>query len=130
MRPQTLLAAGIAFSASLVAAHPGEDLNAEIAERRAFLESLEHRNLDHCAEKLKARGIESRNIRRRSERVRQAREKRSIAKRDLDDVLNTDHNSTDLGYDQNTSPDILFAGSNSCILTPEETQGPYCEFPS
>lgn len=50
-----------------------------------------------------------------------------IKKRDLEDVLNTDHNKTDLGYTPNTPPDILFAGQNSCVLTPEVTIGPYCE---
>lgn len=51
-----------------------------------------------------------------------------IKKRDLEEVLNTDHNKTDLGYTPNTPGEILFAGQNSCVLTPEVTIGPYCEF--
>lgn len=50
-----------------------------------------------------------------------------IKKRDLEDVLNTDHNKTHLGYTPNTPAEILFAGQNSCVLTPEVTLGPYCE---
>ena len=50
-----------------------------------------------------------------------------LMKRDFEEVLNTDHNKTDLGYTLNTDADTLFKGQNSCILTPEVTQGPYCK---
>lgn len=49
------------------------------------------------------------------------------SKRDLDTILATDHNKTSLGYTANTDPTTLFAGYNSCLLTPEVTQGPYCK---
>jgi hypothetical protein len=47
-------------------------------------------------------------------------------KRDLATVLATDHNETSLGYTLNTPEATIFSANNSCILTPEVTQGPYC----
>ncbi|CAG7559025.1 unnamed protein product [Fusarium equiseti] len=111
--------------ASFTAAHPGEDHHDELEQRRSFEASAERLSLRHCAEKLKARGVTDRNIKRRSALIQAHRQKRGIKKRDLEDVLNTDHNKTDLGYTPNTPPDILFAGQNSCVLTPEVTIGPY-----
>lgn len=52
-----------------------------------------------------------------------------LKKRDFEEVLNTDHNKTDLGYTLNTDAETLFSGQNSCVLTPEVTQGPYCKSP-
>jgi protocatechuate 3,4-dioxygenase beta subunit len=40
-------------------------------------------------------------------------------------VLGTDHKSNLTGITVDTDPTTLFAGNNSCILTPEVTQGPY-----
>lgn len=130
--------------ATLAAAHPGEDHHDELQQRRSFEANAERLSLRHCAEKLKARGVTDRNIMRRSALIEEHRQKRKqcplrasclsnvtpggIKKRDLEDVLNTDHNKTDLGYTPNTPGEILFAGQNSCVLTPEVTIGPYCEF--
>ncbi|CAM1502603.1 Fc.00g073790.m01.CDS01 [Cosmosporella sp. VM-42] len=108
-----------------VVAHPGHDLSHEIAERREFLGSAKRASLSHCAEKLEARGIGRRNVERRVAQVKQARQKRGLKKRDLDTVLDTSHNQTDKGYTPNTDASVLFIGNNSCILTPEVTQGPY-----
>jgi len=44
--------------------------------------------------------------------------------RDLDTVLNTTHLSSE-SYTSATDEAILFAGNNSCVLSPEVTQGPY-----
>ncbi|KAH6686797.1 Intradiol ring-cleavage dioxygenase [Plectosphaerella plurivora] len=111
--------------AAIAAAHPGHDVSEELAERKAFLGSVKRASLGHCAEKLKARGIEERNSRRRAALVDAVRERRGLKKRDFETVLNTDHNKTDLGYTVNTAADELFRGKNSCVLTPEVTQGPY-----
>lgn len=128
-------------------AHPGHDLKEEIAERRDFLSTVKRADLSHCAEKLKARGVNERNVARRKALVEHARAKSrslsaaearyqenkrllgvgGIAKRDLASVLATSHNSTSLGYSLNTDVATLFAGNNSCVLTPEVTQGPYCK---
>ncbi|KAM5385376.1 hypothetical protein ACJZ2D_001017 [Fusarium nematophilum] len=123
MRLSTNLLAGFLLGA---AAHPGHDHVQEAAERRDFLSSAKRSSLAHCADKLKARGIESRNIARRSAQINKARQKRGLLKgRDLESVLDTSHNQTDEGITLDTDADTLFAGINSCVLTPEVTQGPY-----
>lgn len=45
--------------------------------------------------------------------------------RDLDTVLAKDHKSNLTGVTPDTDPSLLFSGNNSCILTPEVTEGPY-----
>jgi hypothetical protein len=77
-------------------------------------------------------GHEARHNARRAAIVQEARHKRGLLgskrkKRDLDGVLNTSHNLTDLRFTPNTDHSTLFASINSCVLTPEVTQGPYCK---
>ncbi|KAF4344282.1 protocatechuate 3 4-dioxygenase beta subunit [Fusarium beomiforme] len=114
-----------ALAASIVSAHPGHDIAHEAAERREFLNSVKRSSLAHCAPKLRARGVEARNIARRSAQVNKARQKRSLKKREADTALNTSHNKTSQGFSPCTAPSVLFASINSCVLTPEVTQGPY-----
>jgi protocatechuate 3,4-dioxygenase beta subunit len=124
----SLLAASALASTAL--AHPGHDIRAEMAERAAFMQTSK-RDLSHCAAKMKARGMDKRDIARRAAIAKDARKKRSIAAdapylrvRDAASVLNTTHlSSTD--YSNATDEAILFAGNNSCVLSPEVTQGPY-----
>ncbi|GJC77251.1 catechol 1,2-dioxygenase [Colletotrichum liriopes] len=118
------VATGLALLSGVVA-HPGHDLTEEIAERRAFLSTIKRASLGHCADKLAARGITARNVARRVAQVEQARQKRNIKKRDAASVLAASHNQTELGYTLNTDAATLFSGNNSCVLTPEVTQGPY-----
>lgn len=120
---------GLALSGMAVA-HPGHNVKQEAAERRDYLTTVKRASLAHCADKLKARGVDARNMARRRAQVEKARQKRGLKKRDLDGVLATDHNKTDQGYTVNTDAATLFAGYNSCVLTPEVTQGPYCKSPS
>ncbi|KAM0558231.1 hypothetical protein ACHAPJ_004917 [Fusarium lateritium] len=115
----------VALVAGIASAHPGHSVAQEAAERREFLSSVKRSSLAHCADKLKARGVEARNVARRSNQVSKARQKRGLKKRDADTALNTSHNQTDQGYTENTDPATLFASINSCVLTPEVTQGPY-----
>lgn len=58
-----------AAAAAVTIAHPGHDITEEAAERRAFLETTK-RDLSHCADKLKARGIVDRATARREELFR------------------------------------------------------------
>ncbi|ETS87784.1 hypothetical protein PFICI_01612 [Pestalotiopsis fici W106-1] len=109
----------LATLAAFTAAHPGHDLSADIAQRAAFKKVSTRSNLSHCSSQLEARGIEKRNLARRSKAVQQMR------KRDLESVLATDHNATSSGYTKNTPESTIFASENSCVLTPEETDGPY-----
>ncbi|KAI7773502.1 hypothetical protein LA080_010560 [Diaporthe eres] len=119
----TLIPALLAGSA---AAHPGHSVLEELQERRDYMSNAQARDLSHCSAKLKARGIEARNAARRERTAEAARAKRGLkTKRDLDTVLATDHNATDLGYTANTDAATLFTGNASCILTPDVTQGPY-----
>lgn len=126
MRFQHLAVAGL-YLVTGAFAHPGHDLTQEKAERRSFIESVRQASLSHCAETLKARGVEARNAERRSAQVRDARSRRGLIKRDADSVLAESHNETDIGYTPNTDASSLFSSNSSCVLTPEVTQGPYCE---
>ncbi|KAF8851789.1 aromatic compound dioxygenase [Acephala macrosclerotiorum] len=101
-----------------------------MAERAAFMQTSK-RDLSHCAAKMKARGMDKRDIARRAAIAKDARKKRSIVAdtpylrvRDADSILNTTHLSS-TAYSNATDEAILFAGNNSCVLSPEVTQGPY-----
>jgi uncharacterized membrane protein len=72
--------------------------------------------------------METRNIQRRAAAVEEARQVRGLQSRDAASVLSTSHNETDLGFTVDTPSSMLFAANNSCVLTPEVTQGPYCRF--
>jgi len=117
--------AAVALLPSILA-HPGHDVTEEVAQRAAFLKQAERRSLAHCAGVLRERGVEARNIARREAAVEKLRMKRAPQIRDIGKVLNTSHLSTE-GYTPDTPSDILFAGNNSCILSPEVTEGPYCK---
>lgn len=120
------VASSVLLLSSLSSAHPGHDATEEILERRSFKNSVRHASLAHCADKLKARGVQGRNMERRAATAATARLSRGISKRDTDSVLAESHNKTSLGYSENTSISDLFSGNASCVLTPEVTQGPYC----
>ncbi|KAL4734796.1 Intradiol ring-cleavage dioxygenase [Aspergillus similis] len=127
-----LVGLGLAGLASIAAAHPGHDVEAEAAKRAAFLNSVpvQGRSLAHCAAKLKARGIAGSNAVRRESAVQQLRKRagntdgRYLKVRDLDSVLATDHESTK-DVTLSTDPSVLFADGGACIVQPEVTQGPY-----
>ncbi|KAJ8118654.1 hypothetical protein OPT61_g417 [Boeremia exigua] len=144
--------AGATLLAQQSTAHPGdspEEHAREIAQRAAYL-STHKRSLAHCADTLKARGNDLALAHRRSLEVKKLRAKRAIDQgtsqdcgqamehlltitteknylraRDLDTVLATSHASNLTGITADTDPSVLFTGNNSCILTPEVTQGPY-----
>lgn len=112
-----------ALAAGLVAAHPGHDHAAEQAVRNAALK-FSKRSLSHCADKIKARGLEARAVKRRSELAAASMAKRNLPKRDLTSLLNVTHHST-ADYTLDTSIETIFATNNSCVLSPEVTEGPY-----
>ncbi|KAL2211050.1 aromatic compound dioxygenase [Sarocladium strictum] len=113
---------------SAVHAHPGHDISEEVAERRHFVNSIHRKDLSHCAESLRARGVEARSIARRSAAVEEARARRGVSRRDLEEVLSASHDQSDTGYTENTDASKLFSGNASCILTPEVTQDVGGEF--
>ncbi|KAJ2898265.1 hypothetical protein MKZ38_004033 [Zalerion maritima] len=123
MRFANFLAGAIA-GANIAAAHPGHDHSQEQVQRREFFGARGRRDLSHCADKLRARGVEARNVKRRAELVKSAALKRGLKPRDLEDYIDVDHESTE-DYDLSTDPSTLFSGNNSCVLSPEVTEGPY-----
>ena len=75
MRLASLVAGAIA--ASTVAAHPGHDHHQELAQRTAFLQHSK-KDLSHCAEKMRARGLEKRATERRAAMVTGLRKRGNI----------------------------------------------------
>jgi hypothetical protein len=114
----------ITYVAGLVAAHPGADVQAELLQRRMFLSNVKRTDLSHCSAKLKARGIEQRGVERRKA-LAQKKSKRGIIQRAAEDI-NKSHLS-DADYTLDTSLDTIFSANTSCVLSPEETEGPYCK---
>jgi protocatechuate 3,4-dioxygenase beta subunit len=45
--------------------------------------------------------------------------------RDLESAISTNHRSNLTGVTVNSDPSTLFSGNNSCVLSPEVTEGPY-----
>jgi DNA-binding helix-hairpin-helix protein with protein kinase domain len=110
----------------LVAAHPGHDHHAELNQRREILGSIQRTDLSHCADKIKKRGLEERAVRRRAELASQLIKRNGLQERDFIASLNTSHLSHK-EYSANTPETTIFATNNSCVLSPEVTEGPYCE---
>ncbi|KAB8294009.1 hypothetical protein EYC80_009471 [Monilinia laxa] len=126
--------------ASLVAvqAHPGHNINQEIADIAKGHE-FHKRDISSCYSKLKARGHHQRTADRRHEILENERAKRglptdaSIIKlrdlpelevRDAGTVLATDHLSS-TKYSPSDPYSTIFTGNNTCILVPEVTEGPF-----
>lgn len=66
------------LAVSLASAHPGHDHSKEMVARREFIGRLPHRDLSHCATKIKERGLEAYNIQRRSDIAKNAMKKRGL----------------------------------------------------
>ncbi|OBT84799.1 hypothetical protein VE02_06930 [Pseudogymnoascus sp. 03VT05] len=75
---KTFVAAVAAILATQVVAHPGHDISQEIAERNAFLKNSARRDLSHCADSLRKRGVEDASIKRREEATAKARAERGL----------------------------------------------------
>ncbi|KAH6712684.1 Intradiol ring-cleavage dioxygenase [Leptodontidium sp. MPI-SDFR-AT-0119] len=125
--------------ASTVVAHPGEHHDhAEIKRQvkaRDQMASAAKRSLDTCSSSLKHRELNARSLARRAEVVRDIRQKRSITtkskkfRRDLatlEAFEAVEHNMTGVyDYTSATPESTVFAANTSCILSPENTDGPY-----
>ncbi|KAL1619661.1 hypothetical protein SLS54_006598 [Diplodia seriata] len=112
------------LAAQPVMGHAGHSLEHEIAARAAYLRHAP-RDLSHCAEKLKARGVEQRAIERRSTKVQAMKAEVAAKKSELSLVANTSHLSN-LTVTPGTPgfEDLIFQNS-SCVLSPEGEIGPY-----
>jgi hypothetical protein len=125
MRPSLpSLFAVLSFLTS-ISAHPGEDHTQEAAARRSFLQHSK-RDLSHCDEHLQARGLKDQQIAHRHELARSLRTAEGLDKRALSDIQKTHHSEEH--YTLWTSAEILFSSNNSCVLSPETIEGPYCEY--
>ncbi|KAK9415767.1 putative Intradiol ring-cleavage dioxygenase [Seiridium unicorne] len=120
MRFSAALVASVA--ATLVAAHPGGNIKEELLKRQQFIANSKRTSLGHCAAKHKARGIEQRAIERR-QNIANMNAKRGVIQRDSSDINKT--HLSDADYDQTTPLETVFAQNASCVLSPEETEGPY-----
>jgi len=108
----------------------GRDHEREQAERRLFLEMNTGNSLEHCADKIKRSGLYEDAARRRYKRAAelmhptaleaaiQARQTSSIGK----------SHKSDKAFTAATDPALIFAGGNSCVLSPQATEGPFCKF--
>lgn len=63
--------------ASHVIAHPNHNVREELEEREAALAGLP-RSLEHCAERMKARGLIAKAAARRAQLAKRAREERGL----------------------------------------------------
>ncbi|KAK0435865.1 aromatic compound dioxygenase [Armillaria borealis] len=123
------LASAVLLAVTAATAHPtGAPLSQGELTRRADFQNFARRSLNACQDVLKRRGHLERSAARRRALADDLRRKRglptsSIYKRlDLDDVLNTDHQSNATGLTADSDP---FDGTGSCTLVSETTQGPY-----
>lgn len=130
-------AAVAAFSAQSVVAHPGEvhdhlAVKREIRERDAY-GSYIARSLEKCKRSEKTRALQQRAVARRSAAAQNLRKRSGIIeapsmhKRNLTDFEKwaaNSHNETD-SYSGPYDPASLFAANTSCVVTPEDTVGPY-----
>ncbi|UKZ90118.1 uncharacterized protein TrAFT101_005147 [Trichoderma asperellum] len=115
---------GAMLGVVLVSAHPGHDIGAEVAERSTMLRRLTRKDLSHCAAKLNVRGVTARSTKRRRDLAAQHAKGGSLMGRTLDRLLNESHHSTEQ-YGLETLESTIFASNNSCVLSPEVTEGPY-----
>lgn len=77
MHVPTLVAAVLAAAAA-VSAHPGHDISEELAEREAALSQFAYRDLSHCADKIRERGLEARSVARRNALVEKLQRKANL----------------------------------------------------
>ncbi|KAG7284451.1 hypothetical protein NEMBOFW57_010824 [Staphylotrichum longicolle] len=108
-----------ALVAPLVAGHPGHDHAKELGTRLEFLANNKN-DLSHCAEKMRTRGLFAANAQRRSELAETILKKRGLEARAISDS----HKST-ASYTAQTELSTIFAGNSSCVLSPEQIEGPY-----
>lgn len=107
-----------------VSAHPGSHDHNEASVRRDFLQRS-RRNLSHCTDKFQQKGYSDRQKVRRQEFVHNFRISNGLDKRYSTDINKSHHSDGD--YSLATPAEFLFTSNNSCVLSPEVIEGPYCE---
>lgn len=112
------------LAATQVFTHPGHDVREEALARRTYLENAKLIDLNHCSAQLRARGHEKRSVLRRQALAAESAP-RGIIQRAPSDINKTHLSTAD--FDQNTPLHDVFAVNSSCVLSPEVTEGPYCQ---
>ncbi|KAL4978467.1 aromatic compound dioxygenase [Aspergillus desertorum] len=110
------------LAAALVAAHPGHEEKLATRDLLSYKAHL-RRGLDRCARSFEESGLTARAIARRAEVAKKYRARHVLRTRDTDDVLNTDHESSE-NYTLSTSESEIFASASTCVLNPEGEIGP------
>ncbi|ROW01372.1 hypothetical protein VMCG_05866 [Cytospora schulzeri] len=110
-----------ALAAAMVSAHGNHDIKREQFMRRTLLEHTK-KDLSHCADKIRRNGLEARNVQRRANQLAALQEKKGILK--TREAVDGTHLST-ANYTVTTPEETIFSTNNSCVLSPEVTEGPY-----
>ncbi|KAF4626270.1 hypothetical protein G7Y89_g11891 [Cudoniella acicularis] len=137
--PKLAVATAAVCLASSAIAHPSEHHDHQAIKReivaRNQMASAAKRSIDSCSNSLKHREVNARSVARRAQIARDIRQQRGIKskpkkfRRDLATLEVYEaisHNETGLvDYTVDTAETTIFSANTSCILTPEETAGPY-----
>jgi hypothetical protein len=97
--------------------------------RARGLDAINARRRTQLAEHLmKKRNLEGTRIPKSMPQSSQVSYSRSTALlvRDISNPYNTTHKSS-VSYTAQTDLSTVFAGNNSCVLSPEQIEGPYCK---
>jgi hypothetical protein len=92
-----LLAAASALTTGVLA-HPGVDHSAEIARRDAYFQTLEKKDLSHCAQHLAARGLDKKISARREAKIQTLRQKRGLRSMSIGPSLSSKRYGTDFAF--------------------------------
>ncbi|KAL4747898.1 hypothetical protein BDW72DRAFT_215171 [Aspergillus terricola var. indicus] len=111
------------LAAALVAAHPGHEEKLATRELLSYKAHL-RRGLDNCARSFEESGLTARAIARRAQLAKKYRARHALRTRDTDDVLNTDHESSE-NYTLSTPESEIFATTSTCVLNPQGEIGPF-----
>ncbi|KAK7736547.1 hypothetical protein SLS53_006978 [Cytospora paraplurivora] len=112
-----------ALAATIASAHGSHDIHKEQAIRRTLLQDTK-RDLSHCAAKIRSNGLEARNVQRRAARLDSLIEKKGLKEKAARAAADGGHLSN-ASYTLSTPEETVFSSNNSCVLSPEVTEGPY-----
>ncbi|KUI55714.1 Catechol 1,2-dioxygenase 1 [Cytospora mali] len=113
-----------ALAVALASAHGNHDIQREQAIRRTLLEHTK-KDLSHCANKIRSSGLEARNIQRRAGHASALMEQRGLRKNLVTREAVDNTHLSDANYTLATPEETIFSSNNSCVLSPEVTEGPY-----
>ncbi|RDL40521.1 Uncharacterized protein BP5553_00500 [Venustampulla echinocandica] len=133
------LALAYGFCGTLTAAHPGEEQHdikhiARQMKRTAAIADYQAAQMNACVDSEHVKALQERAIKRRAAITEQLREERGLQdtpifdKRNLQDFktwAQTQHNKTGSALKPGASLEALFGANPTCILAPDNANGPY-----